>query len=514
MADQTLLFRAAGSWAAARIRENRVPVLSCAVMGMLCYTYAFTNKLVNHDEVQSLFLKGATVSSGRWGLGFLDTVFPNYSMPWIYGVISLVLIAAAACLMIRILDIREPTVQALLAGSIVAFPSLMGTFAYMFTASSFALSFLMAVLAVRLLRREKLLFAAASLGCMVFSLSIYQSYISVAAGLLVVCLIRDLLQGEEVSLLLRRGVGYVVYLAAALGVYYLATQVIFLLKDVTFNDYASDNIGFSLSRIPAAIGEAYTSFLRFFTEGYRGLVFGKLSRAMHLLSLAACAGMLALWCADARSAGRYLLLAFLIAVLPLAINCMYLFTAADAVHTLVLYGFINLYALFAVVTEQTLSAGFSCRVRSVFQLLGTNAVTLAMAVILLCNTYLANRIWLNLQLRYENTYAFYTGLMSQIRALPEFGPDATLALIGDYPEPEFYSEHFADLDQITGVKGISPDSYSKERFLEYYVGVSLPFASEETAEQLASDPLVAQMPPYPCYGSIAAFGDTIVVKLS
>lgn len=511
MSDASLILVSAARWCSARYREYKLPLLTCLILGLMCHMYAFTNKLVNHDEVNSLFIKGATVDSGRWGLGALDTIFPNYSMPWIYGILTLLLIACSVCLMIRILSIGSGCFQALLAGAVVVFPSLTGTLAYMFTSSSFALSFFLAVLAVYLLRGKPRLCWAVGLGCMVFSLSIYQSYISLAAGLLVVALIGDLLRGEDVGKTISRGVGYVLFLAASLGIYYGLTQIILVWKDVSLNPYASGNLGFSLAGIPTAMGESYVRFLRFFTEGYQGLMPTVFSRVLHLICLGAAALLLLLWCFQARNPGRFILVLALTGLLPLAVNCMYLFTTAESVHTLVLYGFVCVYAFVITIADSLLRSQQGQRV---MHLLAVNVLSLAMALILVGNIYLANQVWLNLHLRYENAYAFYTSLLSDIRAMPAFGPDSRLALIGDYQEPDFYEEQFSHLDTITGVKGFLPDSYSKQYFLEYYLGVSIPFLSEEETAALSAMPEVAEMPVYPYYGSIAAIGDTIVVKLS
>lgn len=507
MGGQPLLLETFSRRCGSVLKQNRLPLASSVLIGLLCYAYVFTNKLVNHDEVQSLFIKGATVTSGRWGLGALDSIFPNYSMPWIYGIFTICLIAAAGCLIIRILSIRNPVLQVLLGGTIMAFPSLIGTFGYMFTASSFALSFLMAVLAVWCLQRKGIWSWLFSLGCMVFSLSIYQSYISVAAGLLVVELLQRTLRREEFSALLRRGIGYVLFLGTALGLYYGATQVIFRLLDVTFNEYASGNLGFSLAAIPASVAEAYRSFVRFFTEGYQGLICGSLCKVLHLLCLV-CTGILtALRLRKTASLPHTVLAAGLILILPLAINCMYLFTTASAVHTLVLYGFVIFYVLLAMLADLTLE-------QNTLSALTVNAATLALAVIILYNTYLANQVWLNLHLRYENAYGFYTSLLSDLRQFPQFDGNTSVALIGTYQDPTFYDDHFEFTSRITGTKGFLPDSYSKDRFMEYYLGVSLPFATPEECETLAKLTQVEQMPVYPYYGSIAEIDGMIVVKLS
>lgn len=513
MLENTLLLHTAAKVCYDRLQENKVPFFSAVFVGLLCYVYAFTNKLLNHDEVQSLFTKGSTVTSGRWGLGALDSIFPNYSMPWIYGVMAVVFIAVACCLLVRILKIRSACLQALLAGSIMAFPSLTGTFSYMFTSNSFALSFLLAALAVWFLQKKGPVPTIAALGCMVLSLSIYQSYISLAASMLVVCVIRDLLKEEPFPDVLRRGTGYVLFLAASLGLYYAATQVVLRITGETFNDYAADNMGFSLAGIPAAILEAYSSFLRFFTQGYQGIIPTALSRMLHLAGLAAMLVLLILRCFRRRIC-TIALLSAMILVLPLAINCMYLFTTADSVHTLVLYGFVSLYALWAVVVDDALDCKWTGKVSAAASILCSNLMTLVLSVIIVCNIYLANQVWLNLQLRYENAYAFYTTLLADLQQRPEFQPETKLALIGYYQEPGFYDEKFQVINQLTGAKGFLPDSYSRERFVEYYLGLEIPFASQEEIAALTGLPQVQQMPAYPYYGSVAAVEDILVVKLS
>ena len=82
----------------ARWRRDRLPFLTALAVGMLAHGYAFANKLVNHDEIESLFGKGATVTSGRWGLELIKVLFPDWSMPWLYGLLSLVMMAAAILL--------------------------------------------------------------------------------------------------------------------------------------------------------------------------------------------------------------------------------------------------------------------------------------------------------------------------------------------------------------------------------------------------------------------------------
>ena len=514
MQERPLLLEQAARWCTSRFRENKLPFLFSFVIGLACYMFALTNKLVNHDEVQSLFMKGGTVTSGRWGLGLLDSIFPNYSMPWIYGLMAIALMSAAVCVMIRCLSLDNSALKLVFAGSVIAFPSLIGTFGYMFTVNSFALAFLLCVVSVRLLLEKHPFCKVLALGFLIFSLSIYQSYISVAAGLLVLILIRRLLNREDMADIIRTGVGYVLFLGAALGIYYGLTNVFLRLLGLELNEYASGNMGFSFARIPASILEAYRSFFRFFGEGYLRLIPTGFSRLLHGICLAAALLLLVLHCVRIRSLPHCLLLLALTCILPLAINCMYLFTTVDSIHTLVMYGFVGFYGFAALLADHSLARPASRKILVHTGRAAVNLFSVALALIIVCNCYVANAAFLNLHLRYENAYAFYTSLLSDIKALPEFGPDSAIALIGTYQDPEFYNEQFDFAGSLTGVTGFKPDSYSRQRFMEYYIGTELPFADESTIAALTQLPAVQSMPVYPYYGSIRVIDSFIVVKLS
>lgn len=510
-----LLLETFGIWSFRQLRNHWIPLTASILFGLLAYVFAFTNKLVNHDEVHCLFSKGATVDSGRWGLGLLDSIFPNYSMPWIYGIITVLLISLSICLVIGIFQIRNKLLQILLAGCIMVFPSLIGTFGYMFTSSSYALSFLLAVLSVWLLQQRSLRHILGALVCMVASLSIYQSYIAVCASLLVLVLIRQLLKNEQPFSVLRRGCFFVLFLLVSLALYYIGSQVVFRVTGKTFNDYAQSSITFRLSAIPQKICVAYEMFLRFFTEKTCRLIPTDLSQLAHGLCMLCCAVLLLLWCIRQRKNPiQLLLLLILTAILPLAINCMYLITSEESIHTLVLYGFVAVYILVIILAEDGLEFLQECGQPPVLRRLALNIATLCLSLIILINIYIANGAYLNLHLRYENAYAFYTSLWADIKAMPEFDEDTQLAITGYWQSPVYYEEHFEFAHELTGIYGFNPDSYSNESFLKYYIGVSIPFAQPEEIAAITESAEYEAMPVYPYYGSMQMFDDILVVKLS
>ena len=172
-----------------RFKRDRLPFLSALGFGLAAYGFCMTNKIPVGDDLVGLFSKGATTVSGRYGLELMRLVMPDASMPWIYGLMSILLLAAAVCVILRIFPIQSRVLQVLLAGVIVCFPAEAGTMLYMFTAAPYAFSLLLTVAGLWFFTAEKKgrwLLVPLLIG---FSCSIYQGYFSVAASLCVVRMI-------------------------------------------------------------------------------------------------------------------------------------------------------------------------------------------------------------------------------------------------------------------------------------------------------------------------------------
>lgn len=317
--------------------KYRFAVLGALACGMLAYGYAFTNKLVNLDELMYLFGKGATLESGRWGLVLSSWIFPDFSMPWIYGVVSLVIITAAICLCLHTFQIENGLLQFLVAGAMITFPSLAATMTYTFTISAYAVSLYLAILPVYLISRGGWKRVLLALVCSVVSVSIYQAYIAVTASLLILLLIRKTLANEESEKkLFVTGLGYVLFLAASLGFYWLSAQLVWRITGTTAGSYADSALTMNRLDVLRNLKNAYASSFRILVSGFYGIIATPAARISHWL----CAGILAvevlLWMKKNPNPRRFALLVFLAALLPVSMNCMFLFVNDIMIHSLVM----------------------------------------------------------------------------------------------------------------------------------------------------------------------------------
>ena len=478
--------------------ENKVPFLSALLTGLVSHGYAFTNKLVNHDEVESLFGKGATITSGRWGLELVKALFPDWSMPWIYGLVSILLISLALCLAVKILDIRSKPLQAVLAMLVLSFPSLTGNFCFMFTSAPYALSFLLAVLSVHEHLRGGRKHALLSVLCLVLALSMYQAYISVTASIFVVLMIARALDGVGIKENIIFGLKALLMMAVSIGIYLVLCLLVFRITGAEFNSYVTENVTADTGLL-RKVRMAYDAFFYVFQFRNFYIVTSEFSRYIHIaLALIAILGL-----ASARKLPNVCMAAFLTALLPLAICCMYLIMSPESIHSLVMYSFVAVYMLLILMLER-LDFRFSAALKDI-------SVLLLLAVVL-SNVYFSNMVYLKMDLQYENAQSFYTGLMTQVKETEGFDEDSKLAIIGSQDN---LLHRFPELDTelLLGPARDLVNIYSRENFIKYYLGFDIPFASEEELAALSEDSRVEAMAEYPYYGSVCEMDGFIVVKL-
>ena len=478
-------------------RDWQTPFCSALIAGLLAHGYAFTNKLLNHDEIESLFGKGATVTSGRWGLELVKVLFPDWSMPWVYGVLSLLLISLACCLILSVLNIRSAPMRVALPAIITSFPALTGVFCFMFTSSAYAWSFGLAVLAVFLFCKGGLRRTLLGAVLLVLALGIYQAYISLAASLLLLVMIRDTLDGEKpVFEIVRFGVKALAMLLGAVALYYLITLLVLRVTGTAFNSYVTENVNGAVS-LPRRVRMAYDAFTYIFSFRNFSLITSEALRYLHIALLGTTLAALAGLALRGRRVLNAALLAVLLLLLPLSICCMFLIMSQESIHTLVMYSFVCVYLLMGIAAE---------RVKG-----GAKWLCLPLCLVVLGNVYFANKCYLKMTLQYENARAFYTVLASRVERTEGFDEGCALAVIGRQ-DNLLHSFPELDTELFMGVNRDLVNIYSRENLIRYYLGLDIPFADEAEIEQLADDPRVLAMAEYPYDGSVQKIDDRIVVK--
>lgn len=478
-----------------------LPFFTCIVVGLLAYFFVFTNKLLNLDEISGLFKKGESISSGRWGLWLSGFIFPDVSMPWINGMLSLIMIAVSACITVNLFEIKSSLVKVLLCALLTVFPSQIVTFSYIFTCAPYALALMLSVVSVYFTIRGGRMGFVLGAFLMACSLGIYQAYLSVAASLYVVYIIKLLIDGERSEKeLLYRGLGFVAALAAGLVFYYVINKLFMLLSGTQYNSYANASMNKDISSILAGLRVAYTAFIGYFLKGYYHLCATPFSQLLHIACLLLVGAELLLFVFRCSKRRRILMLLCLV-LLPLAVNCLYVVSSLR--HTLMLYSFTALYVLAALCADKLMAGK---------RLILRDALATAMALIVCCNLVYANKLYLKMKLEYESSYGFYQGLVSAIKTAEGFDSETMVVITGDESDYVYHTDEIDTSDLVGIMEGLI-NVYSRADFITYYIGFTPKPVNWDNWVEAGGNELIEKMPQYPYEGSIQKTGDYMIVKL-
>ena len=126
---------------------------SGVIYGMLVHSFAMNNVLHNHDNIASQpggF--GTSVPLGRWFLEylgqFLDKAGLNYNLPFVNGLVYILLLSAAAAVLVSTLKLRSRGSAILVGALFVAFPTVTATMIYRFTVIFYGISALLATMPI------------------------------------------------------------------------------------------------------------------------------------------------------------------------------------------------------------------------------------------------------------------------------------------------------------------------------------------------------------------------------
>lgn len=494
-------------------RKNRAPLLSTWIVGLLTYMYAFTNKLVNLDEVAFLFSKGATIESGRWALELLVYCFPNFSMPWIYGIISLCIMGAANCILLKELKIQSPVLQILFSGLVISFPTMISTVTYMFTLSAYCIAFLLSVLAVRYANHHKWHIKLTGIVCAFLSMSLYQPFVSVTSSFFLVILIRDLIVEEKgAGSVFRKGLVYLAFLFAACVLYFSVNHFVQTSSGIGFGAYAQARLNLDAAAIISRLKRTYTVFLSELLHGAYGFMSTPFARLIHLFcGLLVGIGMVT-WVIGQRDIRKVMLLVLFLLLLPVSISCLILVVEDAGVQTLLFYSFTSIYALVCIVIAYIQENCKRIQLKNLF----FDLSSLFLSLILTANIYVGNIVSLRMDIAQKNCYAFFTNLVGHIEDASGFSPDSRIALIGRADQHIYDMGGFADanIPVIRAAEGFNINAWSREEFIKYYVGYEFDYASDQEVSAIIRTAEFSEMPDYPYEGSIRKIGDIIVVKFS
>ena len=478
--------------------KHRLPFCSALIAGIAAHGFMLANKIPYGDDLVAMFDKGATTVSGRYGLELMRLILPDISMPWIYGILTLLFLSVTCCFIVQLFNIRKPIFQVILSGAFVCFPAQAATMNYMFTVVPYAIALLSAVSAVYIFSTGKKSGWFCSPLLLAFSCSIYQGYFSIASSFCVILMIKALVNGEkDARETLLYGLKLLSMLILSLAVYGL---VIVFFSTALNMPLLSEVINEKQS-IVMRVAVAYSAYIKTILSGYFGYVHSTFSMLLHLLLILA-AGVAIIVKLRGKGIKVWLLTGLCLFLFPLSCYCLYMLADNSYIHSLSLYNFASLYVLCLCVLDNFEFKHFK------------ELSVMCLALIMCGNIYYANAWYLRNHLRFEETKSLYSSMITQIVSTEGFDENSKLAIIGTAPELVYDMDKHFDFDRLmTPSLDIGSIDYT-QLIISRYLGFDIPFADADELRELASNSEVQQMPTYPYDGSVKKIDDYIVVRFS
>lgn len=498
-------------------KRFRMAFVASIIAGLVAHIYMFTNKLPNFDDLIGINGFGATFRNGRWFLWVVGAIAYHldlvFSLPWINGLITLLLLGTSAGIMADLLGMKSRSANALLGAVLVVFPSWTGTFFYMFTAPYYALAVLLSIVSVQLMVRCKkgFILSVLLLAC---SLGIYQSYLPFTATFYVVLLFLMLFEDRYGYWdILKRALLYLCNLFLGVLLYFACMKLSLMITGQELTTYKGiSSMGrIELSRIPEILKTIAVNFFGIFLNNNMEISYNYLTKGMYFTLFAISIILIVRLLVQLQRRGDTLKAVetvVLSVIYVLAINSIYIM-CEDGIYSLMYFSYVFLLIFPLTLLDRCLK-----QQKEKLSVFAEYAVTLVTAVGILSYCHFANGQYVSMQLSFNQALSYYTTMITQIKELDGYQEDMKVVFSGaDITDKTLYHNEIMNTFSMTGRDDALADAYSKQNFILHYCGFQAELA-EASDLSVQSQKALEHMPTYPNSGSIQIMDHVVVVKLS
>lgn len=166
-----------------KVQDYRYLFLLSTMIGIICHGFMIFNKFSLNDDNDCLFRLGITFEQGRWAIGLLDIFAQklntfNFSLPVFNGVLMVICISLAICVLCEIFEIKDKISRILVAGIMIVFPEIASTLGFMFQAWTWGMALLLIVIADYLILKTNTLKSIVAGLLICVSLGLYQGFLA------------------------------------------------------------------------------------------------------------------------------------------------------------------------------------------------------------------------------------------------------------------------------------------------------------------------------------------------
>ena len=492
--------------------------IGCMSAGFIMHMYPMTHHFLTYDSMWNQYSAQDMITSGRQFLTYACGISSFYDLPWLNGVLAIFYLAITSVLLVEAFEMKDKVFATLTGILTVTFPALVSTFCYAYTVDGYMLAVLASVAAYVVTQKYKWGFVPGIL-LVGFSLGIYQAYYSFTILLCILGLLSDFLsekKGKELVVYAFR------YLGMGIGGYafYLITLKIMLaVKGAGLSGYQGTDriLSLPLSELPQGLYMAVRMFGSFLLRAnvLTGNLFMKAALVVLILTAVVLYVALFVKAKAYKDVLKVIMAVLLIPLIPIGSTIVCVMAPDAFFHLLMRYPWVLFFIYVLVLAKDA-----HLVIRKTKILAGVLwTITLATVIMAFCFMVNGNIAYFNLNERYEKSYAYALRIADRLEAQPEYKTGDKVAVIGGFPNEEYYPSTDITKDVLKDYFGAggdlvinSTDKYAT--FMERYLNVTIVQASQQESDMLILNPEFAEMPVFPQEGSIQQVEDIWVIKIN
>lgn len=489
--------------------EWKYAFVTTAFVGLLAHMYKFANHLPNWDSLMDAYYPTHNMIQQGRQFQFLPAMFRGFTdLPWVIGLLSLVYLGLAMVLLTEIFEMHNQLPIMLSAALIVTSPTVISHWGYMFTADCYLFAYLLTVLAVWITLRCGWGWIIGGI-CLGIGLGIYQAYMPMAAALILLWLVKELLGNKKYTLrelLSKKILKFIVMGVTALLFYYVSLNIMLHMQGIELIDHQGmGSMHFpSLTEFVNAWIKSYIDTAYYFLgaiskPGVYGVTNG------FLLLFAIILGI-KLICRNNIYKQKYKMVLLVLCLLcyPCACHLLYFVTSDIEYHSLMQFGLVLFYVLIFWMYEQLSDTG-----------VWEHWVVCGLAGVLIWTLIIVANIGYRAEtLSYEKTYAMVGRIVNRMEELPDYRSAEELVIIGTV---ENHGENIMGTSPaLTGYTDGIFVTHEKHlaKMMEQYFGINLQWIEEQQYLDTYGKEEIDKLGCWPDKDSVAQTGDTIIIKLS
>lgn len=500
----------------------RSTFLFTLAFGFFVHFFILSSYLFNHDSITLLYTNfGWLLTQGKWFVTPLNDYKGPLILSYLSGAVGIVVIAVISALLCLIFSVKKKGTGWMIGAMLVAFPSVATILMYR-ACDYFALSVLLAVLAVFFAKRRGIVSALLGIVFLTLSIGSYQGYLGFTAAIFVLLCILDLLRPDvSWKQVLVRGLAYIAEIVVSAEIYYGILQLRLYQAGTELSTYKginemSDNL--TPARLWNSVVVALKNAYGFFLQDNLGGASIKMRwiYTLLLVTILILAGIAVRRHQLYRDIVRCILLVILIVLaLPLACNAIGVFSNNTSYYYITIYPICLIFISIPLLLETCLPE----RSNAIGSIIHCGALLLS--VICVFSWFIRDNQGYE-KLFYEN-YAIQsksTILVAQIQEIEGYNSEMPVALVGRTPygflASQGISAEFDNIDTSAMGFGSASDEIYAEHVLRYvitsHIAPNMKIISEADISDAARG-AAESMPIYPNSGSIQMADGYILVKL-